>query len=86
MAIVVSREIKSADVSAAILNAEPDMIESVSLFDIYTGAHIPEGKKSLAFAIRYRAGDRTLTDGEVDHIHSEILKRLADSFRAELRS
>ena len=86
IAIVVSNEIKSADVSAAILNAEPDMIESVRLFDIYTGAHIPEGKKSLAFAIRYRAGDRTLTDSEVDLIHSKILKQLADSFRAELRS
>ncbi|MBI4709671.1 MAG: phenylalanine--tRNA ligase subunit beta [Nitrospirae bacterium] len=86
MAIVVSTEIKSADVSAAILNAEPDMIESVSLFDIYTGAHIPGGKKSLAFAIRYRAGDRTFTDSEVDLMHTKIIKQLADSFSAELRS
>ena len=40
------------------------MLESIWLFDVYTGPQIGEGKKSLAYALRFRAPDRTLTDAE----------------------
>ena len=53
---------------------------------IYEGKPIPKDKKSLAFSIRYRAVDRTLTDEEVNGIHTKIIKQLEDTLRAELRS
>jgi len=86
IAIVVSKDVPAVDVSAAILNVDSRLIESVTLFDVYTAPPVPEGKKSLAFSIRYRVGDRTLTDTEVDALHSKIVKALENSLKAELRS
>lgn len=88
IAIIVSKDITVAEVEKTISNVSDarDMIESVKLFDIYTAKPVPEGKKSLAFTIRYRAGNRTLTDSEVNELHSRIIKSLEDSLKAELRS
>jgi len=46
-----------------------ELIEDVSIFDFYKGKNIPEGKKSLAFSIRYRVKDRTLTDPKIEELH-----------------
>ncbi len=86
VAIIISEDITAATAETVIWNVNSDMIESVKLFDIYTGKPIPKGKKSLAFSIRYRVGDRTLTDSEVNQLHSKILKELEDSLKAQLRS
>ena len=61
------------------------LVEEVSLFDVYRGAPIPDGKKNLAMAIRYRAADRTLTDAEADAAHGRIVERLRGEVAAELR-
>ncbi|HEY1372864.1 MAG TPA: phenylalanine--tRNA ligase subunit beta, partial [Candidatus Binatia bacterium] len=61
------------------------LIEKVEVFDQYRGASIPEGKKSLAFSISYRAQDRTLTDSEVQTVHQELVARLGEVFGAQLR-
>lgn len=55
------------------------------LFDVYQGPQVPAGKKSLAFALRYQAMDRTLTDADVDRIQERILARLGRELGAELR-
>ena len=52
-------------IEKAVSKAIGKILESISLFDCYKGSQIPEGKKSLAFAISMRASDRTLTDSEV---------------------
>jgi phenylalanyl-tRNA synthetase beta chain len=62
------------------------LIEYVKVFDQYAGAPIPEGKKSLAYKISYRAGERTLTDAEVNDLHQNLIDRLGKAFGAELRS
>ncbi|MEW6003613.1 MAG: hypothetical protein AB1638_13340, partial [Nitrospirota bacterium] len=69
-----------------ILGIDSNLIESITLFDVYTGSQIPEDKKSIAFSIRYRASDKTLTDAEIESLHSAITDRLRDTFRAELRN
>jgi len=56
------------------------------VFDQYRGASIPEGKKSLAYSISYRAEDRTLTDTEVQALHGELVARLGEVFGAQLRA
>ena len=86
IAIIVPNNIPVSDAKSTILHVDSQFIESVRLFDIYEGKPIPKGKKSLAFSVRYRAVDRTLTDEEVKGIHTNIIKRLQDTLNAELRS
>ncbi|MCK5503546.1 MAG: phenylalanine--tRNA ligase subunit beta [Thermodesulfovibrionia bacterium] len=86
LAIVVSKDITVGQAKETITGIDSDIIEAVSLFDIYTGKPVPDNKKSLAFSIRYRASDRTLTDSEVDVLHSGILRRLEENLKAELRA
>ena len=52
-------------------------VERVSVFDVYHGAGLPEGKKSLAFGFTFRAADRTLTDDEVNGAFQKIQDELA---------
>jgi phenylalanyl-tRNA synthetase beta chain len=57
----------------------------VTLFDVYTGKQVPQGKKSLALSISYQSIDRTLTDEEVDKAQGKILERLTKELGATLR-
>jgi phenylalanyl-tRNA synthetase beta chain len=61
------------------------LIEDVALFDQYVGAPIPSGKKSLAYSIRYRSSDRTLTDDEVNRVHGDLTVALSRALPIELR-
>ncbi|HUU44388.1 MAG TPA: phenylalanine--tRNA ligase subunit beta [Acidobacteriota bacterium] len=86
LAVVVDAAIPAGDLDAVIREAGGPFIESVRLFDRYSGTPIPKEKVSLAFAITFRDAERTLTDPEVDQAHKEILAELARRFGAELRS
>jgi phenylalanyl-tRNA synthetase beta chain len=83
LAVVLDDAAPAAAVEALV--REEPLVEGVTLFDVYRGAPLPAGKKNLAFAIAYRAPDRTLTDAEADAAHARIVKRLADGLGAELR-
>ncbi len=85
ISIVVPKETQFAQIKKIISDIDSDIIESFDLFDIYTGKQVPPDKKSVAFTIRYRASDRTLTDREVNTLHSEIINRLKETIKAELR-
>ncbi len=65
VALVVDEAVPVAQVRAALIEGAGELLESVHLFDIYRGSQIPEGKKSLAFGLRFRAADRTLKDSEI---------------------
>ncbi|WP_026097848.1 phenylalanine--tRNA ligase subunit beta [Baaleninema simplex] len=62
------------------------LLESVELFDEYRGENVPDGQRSLAFRLVYRAGDRTLKDKEVDDAHQKVRNSIAKKFDVELRS
>lgn len=64
VALVVDESVTVAAVEAALREGAGDLLESVRLFDVYTGEQIGAGQKSLAFALRFRAQDRTLTEAE----------------------
>ena len=83
LAVVVEDAVTAASVEAAV--GEEPLVEAVRLFDVYRGAPLPPGRKNLAFAISYRAADRTLTDAEADLAHARIVQRLAAKLGAELR-
>jgi phenylalanyl-tRNA synthetase beta chain len=86
VAIVVDRDFAAQQIVSWIHNLGELLIERVEVFDQYLGAPIPEGKKSLAYRVSYRAGDRTLTDGEINELHQDLVDRLGKRFGAERRS
>ncbi len=65
VALVVDASVPAADVEAALRDGAGELLESLRLFDVYRGEQIGAGKASLAFALRFRAPDRTLTVEEV---------------------
>jgi phenylalanyl-tRNA synthetase beta chain len=85
IAIVLDDNIKAADVIRLIEDFSAEVTEEVTVFDSYRGKNIPEGKKSLAFNIRYRLPKRTLTDEEVDGIHKGIVERLLKETSGAIR-
>lgn len=62
VALVVEESVEAAAVEAALREGAGDLLESIRLFDVYRSEQLGEGRKSLAFALRFRAPDRTLTD------------------------
>jgi len=64
VALVVADSVSVAEVQHALADGAGDLLESISLFDVFTGGQVPQGHRSLAFALRFRAQDRTLTDVE----------------------
>ena len=86
VAFLVDRDTQAGPVQAALMQAAGDLLERVVLFDVFEGQPLPEGKRSLAFALDVRAPDRTLTDQEADEIVRSIADRLAADFGAELRA
>jgi phenylalanyl-tRNA synthetase beta chain len=64
VSLVVDASVPAAAVEAALRAGAGDLLESIRLFDVFTGPQLGDGKKSLAFALRFRAADRTLTEAE----------------------
>jgi phenylalanyl-tRNA synthetase beta chain len=62
------------------------LLDRCLLFDVFRGGALPDGTKSLAFALDLRAGDRTLTDGEAEEVVRRIVERLEMDFGARLRA
>jgi len=85
IALILAEEISCAEVQERIRSLKPDLIREVRVFDLYKGKHIPEGKKSLAFRIRFQADDRTLTDPEINKIRDRIAAEMGKAFHAALR-
>ncbi len=83
LAVVVDEATPAAAVERVLLRQK--LVESAALFDVYAGAPIPEGKKSLAFAINYRAPDRTLTEAEVARARTGIVRLLQKELGASIR-
>jgi phenylalanyl-tRNA synthetase beta chain len=85
VALIVDDEVSSAEVRAALIEGAGELLESVSLFDVYTGDQVGEGKKSLAFALRFRA-DRTLTDAEAAEARQRAVAVAVERFGAVQRA
>lgn len=79
-------QVSVAELQRTVTKAAGDLLESVELFDEYRGEHVPAGQRSLALRLVYRAGDRTLTDAEVEPVHQKVREALVDKFNVSLRS
>ena len=85
IALIVDMTAAAETLRRDILETGGALIESVSVFDLFTGGNIPDDKKSLAFSISYRSADKTLEDEEVDAVHSRIIAKLEQTYHARLR-
>lgn len=85
LAVVVAEDVPVGDLVALIRTTGGSMLESVSVFDVYTGKPIEAGKKSVAFSLVYRNPERTLTDEEVNERHNKIVRALNETYGAALR-
>ena len=82
VALLVPEAITHQAVLNTIKQTKPANLETVDLFDVFRGKHVPEGQKSLAYAFTYRAADKTLTDPEVNAAH----EKLVAAFKAQLQA
>lgn len=85
IALLCDDSILVAEIEETIRKAGGNLVEKVQLFDIYKGAQIPEGKKSIAYAIAYRDEKKTLEDKDIAKVHDKILKALEHKLGAVLR-
>jgi phenylalanyl-tRNA synthetase beta chain len=86
VALVVDAAVPAADVEAALRDGAGELLESLRLFDIFTGEQIGEGRKSLAYALRFRAPDRTLTAEDASAAREAAVAAAAARTGAVLRS
>ncbi len=77
VAVVVDDALPAADVVQAVRAGGGELLSSVEVFDLYRGEQVPQGRKSLALRLEFRAPDRTLTDEEVAGLRAAIEERLA---------
>jgi len=84
--IIIDKDVEAENIlrGVEILNDEEELVENLSLFDIYEGEPVPKTKKSVSFRITYRSSQGTLEDDTVNQIHSNITHRLIKKFDATL--
>jgi phenylalanyl-tRNA synthetase beta chain len=82
VALIVDADLPADSVRAALTEGAGELLEDVHLFDVYTGKGIEPGKKSLAFGLRFRADDRTLTADEASEARSTAVALAAERFGA----
>ncbi|MGM8366767.1 phenylalanine--tRNA ligase subunit beta [Virgibacillus sp. W0181] len=85
VAFVVDMDTVAGDVKAEIERIGRPLVQSVDVFDLYTGENVAEDKKSLAFSLQYQHPEKTLKDSEVDASVKEIIRNVTNTFAATLR-
>lgn len=86
VSLVVSADVPAQAVADAVREGAGELLEDLQLFDVFTGPQIGEDRKSLTFALRFRAPDRTLTEDDATAAREAAVRRAAESVGAELRA
>jgi phenylalanyl-tRNA synthetase beta chain len=84
-AFVVAQDVPAESLLSAVRGAEKSLIREVTLFDVYEGAGLGEGRKSLAVAVRLQAADHTLTEAEIEAVAKKITTAAHKATGAVLR-
>ncbi|WP_406815827.1 phenylalanine--tRNA ligase subunit beta [Mycobacterium sp. M23085] len=86
VSLVVPARVPAQAVADAVREGAGELLEDLQLFDVFTGPQIGEGRKSLTFALRFRAPDRTLTEDDATAARDAAVRRAAEAVGAELRA
>jgi phenylalanyl-tRNA synthetase beta chain len=85
LAFVVDTAVMSTALGDTIKHAAGNLLHQLSVFDVYQGEHLPEGKKSLGFRLSFQSPDRTLTDEEVVGLKNRVVESVQSKHSATLR-
>ncbi len=85
IAMLLDKDICVSEIEKIIKKCSSSLLDSIELFDVYTGSQIPEGKKSVAYSVSLRGENKTLSDSEVNTVFDKILSNLSKELGAELR-
>jgi phenylalanyl-tRNA synthetase beta chain len=85
VAMLVPEATTHESVLQTVKQTKPANLESMELFDVFRGKHVPEGQKSLAYAFTYRSPEKTLTDAEVNAAHAKIVEAFKSQLHAAVR-
>lgn len=85
VAVVVDRDIPAARVQEALRSGGGELLEDIRLFDVFEGEQVGEGRKSLAFALRFRGVDRTLTEDEASAARDAAVEAASKAVGAQMR-
>ena len=85
ISVICDDSLTAGELAKCIKRAGGDYLESVEVFDVYKGANIPEGKKSVSFSLALRAEDQTLTDSHADEAVTGILSAMEKEYGVKLR-
>jgi phenylalanyl-tRNA synthetase beta chain len=86
IALVVAEQVSAGELLARVRTSGDKLIENCEIFDVFQGAKIPEGYKSVALSITYRSQTKTLTEKNVEKSHSKIVRLLTDEFGGSFRN
>jgi len=85
LAFTVADEVSADDVAATIAQAGGELLSSVALFDVFRSTQLGEGRRSLAYTLRFEAADRTLNDAEVAQVRQSCIEAVTTAHNATLR-
>ena len=85
-AFVVDAGVAAEAVARAARGADKSLIDTVSVFDVFEGAAIGEGRKSIALSVRLQPHDQTLTDAEIEHVAQKIIAAVGKATGGGLRA
>lgn len=86
LAVIVPEDVEWGQILEAVLSVDRTLIESVELFDVYRGKPVPAGEKSLAFSVRLRSSEGTLSEEQAGTVYDRMVARLSEAFGARLRA
>jgi phenylalanyl-tRNA synthetase beta chain len=84
-AFIMDESKAAADLVSAALRADKTLIADVTLFDVYRGAGVPEGKKSLAIEVTLQPTDKTLTEAEIEAVSAKVIAAASKAVGGVLR-
>ena len=85
LALIVNKDVTAEEIQKEIKKAGGNLLQGSEVFDLYEGANIGEGKKSLAFSLTLGSSEKTLVDEEINTVIDKIVLQLAKNLKAELR-
>jgi phenylalanyl-tRNA synthetase beta chain len=85
VAFVVEMDVEAGQMLSLTREAEEELLETVDVFDVYSGKGISDGLKSIGLRFTYRSPSKTLTDDETGQVHGRIVKKIVESTGARIR-